>query len=38
MRFGRAIMTEEFEERLTLLGHPAEWPRSPDEARLESAP
>jgi 7-cyano-7-deazaguanine reductase len=31
-------MTEEFEERLTLLGHPTRWPGSPDEARLEWVP
>jgi 7-cyano-7-deazaguanine reductase len=31
-------MTEELEERLTLLGHPAQWPGSPDEARLEWVP
>ena len=31
-------MTEKVEERLTLLGHPAPWPGSPDEARLEWVP
>ena len=31
-------MTEEVEERLTLLGHPTPWPGSPDEARLEWVP
>jgi len=31
-------MTEELVERLTQLGHPTEWPQSPDEARLEWVP
>jgi 7-cyano-7-deazaguanine reductase len=31
-------MSEEVEERLTLLGHPTPWPGSPDEARLEWVP
>jgi 7-cyano-7-deazaguanine reductase len=31
-------MTEELEERLTLLGHPTQCPRCPDEARLEWVP
>jgi 7-cyano-7-deazaguanine reductase len=31
-------MTEKLEEKLTLLGSPTEWPRSPDEARLEWVP
>jgi 7-cyano-7-deazaguanine reductase len=31
-------MAAEIEDRLTLLGHPTQWPRSPDEARLEWVP
>ncbi len=31
-------MTEELRERLTQLGRQTEWPRSPDEARLEWVP
>jgi 7-cyano-7-deazaguanine reductase len=31
-------MTEELKERLTQLGRQTEWPRSPDEARLEWVP
>ena len=31
-------MSEEVEERLTMLGHPTPWPGSPDEARLEWVP
>jgi 7-cyano-7-deazaguanine reductase len=31
-------MTEDLGERLTQLGRQTEWPRSPDEARLEWVP